>query len=191
MYIILSSMKFKAKSVLSKNLSLLFGNFEVVTVEPFDIKASEEYLASRLYTVNLSTPLKNFIVHFTGGCPMYLEIIANALLENKGVTLSEILESLLFDSAGLLNQRFSSYVKMFLEHPHSNDCISILYLVSSGRNRIKDIAHILHMQKKELLARINYLLELDTLARSADFLKINDRVFSFWINLFIRRSFRP
>ena len=181
MYIILSSMKFKAKSVLSKNLSLLFGNFEVVTVEPFDIKASEEYLASRLYTVNLSTPLKNFIVHFTGGCPMYLEIIANALLENKGVTLSEILESLLFDSAGLLNQRFSSYVKMFLEHPHSNDCISILYLVSNGRNRIKDIAHILHMQKKELLVRINYLLELDTLARSADFLKINDRVFSFWI----------
>jgi len=181
MYIILSSMKFKAKSVLSKNLSLLFGNFELVTVEPFDIKASEEYLESRLTAVNLSAPLKNFIVHFTGGCPMYLEVIANSLLENKGVTLSEILESLLFDSAGLLNQRFSSYVKKFLDCPHSNDYISILYLVSNGRNRIKEIAHILHMQKKELLSRISHLLELDTLARSADFLKINDRVFSFWI----------
>jgi hypothetical protein len=181
MYIILSSMKFKAKAVLSKNLSLLFGNFEVVTVEPFDIRVSEEYLAARLSGANLSVPLKNFIVHFTGGCPMYLEVIANALLGHKGGTLSEILESMLFDSSGLLNQRFSSYVKSFLDRPHSNDYISILYLVSNGRNRIKEIAHILHMQKKELLARISYLLELDTLARSADFLKVNDRVFGFWI----------
>ena len=44
MYIIVSSMKFKTRSVLSKDLSLLFGNFELLTVEPFDIKTSEEYL---------------------------------------------------------------------------------------------------------------------------------------------------
>ena len=181
MYIILSSMKFKTKIVLSKNLSLLFGNFEVITVEPFDIKTSEEYLNTRLPAVNLSAPLRNFIVHFTGGYPMYLEVIANALLENKGNMLAEILEGLLFDSVGILNQRFSSCIKRFLDRPHNNDYVSILYLVSSGRNRIKDIAHMLHMQKKELLARINHLLEFDTLTRSGDFLKINDRIFSFWI----------
>ena len=37
------------------------------------------------------------------------------------------------------------------------------------------------MQKKELALRINHLLELDTITRSADFLKINDRVFGFWL----------
>jgi hypothetical protein len=37
------------------------------------------------------------------------------------------------------------------------------------------------MQKKDLLIRINHLLEMDAINRSGDFLKINDRVFSFWM----------
>jgi len=181
MYIIVSSMKFKTKTILSKNLSLLFGNFEVINVDPFDIKTSEEYLESLLTQANLSLPLKNFIVHFTGGYPMYLELISKALLANKDVALPEILENMLFDSSGVLNQRFSNYVKRFLDYPFANDYISILYLVASGRNKIKDIMHILHMQSKDFTIRINHLLELDALSRSGDFLKINDRMFNFWM----------
>lgn len=181
MYIIVSSAKFKARSILSKNLSLLFGNFEVINVEPFDIKTSAEYLKSRLSDFNLAPLLVNFIVYFTGGYPMYLEVIVNALLENKGVALSEVLENMLFDSVGILNQRFSSYIKRYLDLAHSKDYIAILYLISSGRNRIKDISQILHMPKAELVARIIHLAELDTVTRSGDFLRINDRVFSFWI----------
>ncbi|MDO8662718.1 MAG: ATP-binding protein [Candidatus Omnitrophota bacterium] len=181
MYIIISSMKLKTKNILSKNLSLLFGNFEVITVEPFDIRTSGEYLQNRLGSVNLAVPLVSFIVHFTGGYPLYLEVIANALLENKGSNLAEILEDELFDSTGILNQRFYNYIRSFLGQAHSNDYIAILYLISSGRNKIKEIAHLLHMTKKDLISRINHLLELDTITRSGDFLKINDRVFSFWM----------
>lgn len=181
MYIIVSSMKLKTKAILSKNLSLLFGNFEVITVEPFDIRTSEEYLQKRIAGVNLAKPLVNFIVHFTGGYPMYLEIIANALLEKRERSLSEILEAELFDSTGILNQRFYNYIRSFLDHPHSNDYVSILYLISSGRNRLKEIAHLLRMTKKDLAPRVNHLLELDTITRNGDFLKINDRVFSFWM----------
>ncbi|MFA5095808.1 MAG: ATP-binding protein [Candidatus Omnitrophota bacterium] len=181
MYIIVSSMKFKARNILSKNLSLLFGNFEVITVEPFDIGTSGEYLKSRLAGINLADPLVNFIVHFTGGYPMYLEVVASALLKNRSAGLADTLEQELFDSTGTLNQRFSTYIKGFLDHPHSNDLISILYLISSGRNRIKDLGHILRLQKNDLIARINQLLEADAINRSADFLKINDRVFSFWM----------
>ena len=181
MYIIVSSRKFKAKSILSKNLSLLFGNFEVVTVEPFDIKTSEQYLEYRLHDFKLNAGLRSFIVHFTGGCPLYLEVVTDALLKSSHEHLADILENLLYDSSGILNQRFSNYIKLFLDLPNSNDYISILYLISSGRNKIKDIVHILRKQKKELALRINRLLELDTITRSADFLKINDRVFGFWL----------
>ncbi|MFH0855184.1 MAG: hypothetical protein V1869_01505 [Candidatus Omnitrophota bacterium] len=181
MYIIVSSMKFKAKLILSKNLSLLFGNFEVVEVKPFDIGMSTELLKNKLSGVKLASPLINFIIYFCGGYPMYLEVIAGALLKKEGRALSEILEEELFDSTGILNQRFSSYIKGFLDHPHSNDYISILYLISSGRNRIKDISHFLRMQKSKVISRINRLLEIDTINRSGDFLQINDRVFSFWM----------
>ena len=190
MYIITSSLKFKTKTILSKNLSLLFGNFELLTVEPFDAKASEEYLDKKLAGLSLNRGLRNFIIHFTGGHPFYLEIISEALLKSSKDNLADTLERLLCDTSGLLNQRFSNYIKRFLDLPHSNDYLSILYLVSDGRNRIKDIATLLHKTKKELIQRINYLLEIDTVTRSADFLKINDRVFGFWLKFVYQEKLR-
>jgi len=181
MYILISSMKFKARYVLSKSLSLLFGNFEIITVEPFDIKTSEEYLDYRLKEMSLNKGLRDFIVNFTGGYPFYLSVISDALLKSTGANLVDTLENLLFDASGILNQRFSNYLKRFLDSPNSQDYISIIYLISKGNNKLKDISHILRKPQKELNIKINQLVELDALTRSGDFLKINDRVFSFWL----------
>jgi len=181
MYVIISSLKFHAKNILAKNLSLLFGNFELITVEPFDIKTSEEYLDCRIGNLNIAKGFKDFIIHFTGGFPLYLELITRELSKPNSASLANILEDLLFNASGALNQRFSNYIKRFLDKPYSQEYISILYLVSSGRNKIKEIAHILHKPKNELLSRVGYLLEIDALTRSGDFLKINDRVFGYWL----------
>jgi len=181
LYIITSSMKFKTKYILSKDLSLLFGNFEIIEIEPFDIRTAEQYLDLKLKNINLDAGLKDFLVNFTGGYPMYMGVIADAILKSENIKLAETLETLLFDASGILNQRFSNYIKRFLDSGFNNDYISILYLIASGHNKIKDIAHILHKQKKELNTRISHLLELDTITRSADFLKINDRIFGFWL----------
>jgi hypothetical protein len=181
MYIILSSQKFKAGNILSKNLSLLFGNFEVIQLEAFNIKTSTAYLDYVLSNRELSRPERDFIVHFSGGIPFYLEIIAAAVKEKKGAGLPEVLEGLLFDATGLLNQRFSVYIKRFLDLESGNEYASILYLVSCGRNKIKDVAHILKKPLPALNARLNRLLEMDAVSRSGDFLKVNDRVFGFWL----------
>jgi hypothetical protein len=181
MYIIISSMKFKTKNILSKELSLLFGNFQVINVEPFDTKTSEEYLGHKLQGSAINSGLKDFVVHFTGGHPFYLEIIADALSKSDSLNLVDILENLLFASSGILNQKFLNYLKRFQDSVYNHDYISILHLISSGQNKIKDIAHILHKPKKEIDVRVNYMLEIDVITRSGDFLKINDRVFGFWL----------
>jgi hypothetical protein len=190
MYIIISSMKFKTRSILSKNLSLLFGNFELLTVEPFDIKTSEEYLKFKLKDLNINYGLINFIVHFTGGYPFYLEVISEAILKSREEELADILEKLLFYASGILNQRFSNYLKRFLDSAYSQDYLSILYLISQGHNKIKDIAHMWRRPQRELLVRVNQLLELDAVTRSGDFLKINDRVFSFWLKFVYQEKLR-
>jgi hypothetical protein len=174
-------MQYKTKNILSKELCLLFGNFQVVNVEPFDIKTTEEYLGQKLNQLNIDSGLKDFIVHFTGGHPFYLEIICSALREFGTFNLVDTLENLLFASSGILNQKFLNYLKRFQDSIHSRDYLSILHLISNGQNKIKDIAHILHKTKKELDLRINYLLEIDVAGRSGDLLKINDRVFGFWL----------
>lgn len=181
LYIILSSMKFRTKAILAKHLSLLFGNFEVITVEPFDIISSERYLEQNLEGLNLTTPLSNFLVHFTGGYPGYLEVISEEIRRSGEDNLAEILESLLFDTFGILNQRFSNYMKRFVDSSYGSDYIFILRLIASGKNKIKDIAHITRKTQKELSLRINHLLELDAVSRSGDFLKVSDRVFGFWL----------
>lgn len=181
MYIVASSSKFKAKTILSKNLSLLFGNFEVVTLEPFTISSSEQYLDARLAKINPDKGLKNFVICFTGGCPFYLEVITDAAIKLNQLNLTQILENLLFEESGILNQRFSNYLKCFLQLPYSQDHAAILYQISCGHNRPKDLAQILRKPQKELALRINQLIEHDALMRNGDFLKINDRVFSFWL----------
>jgi len=181
MYIITSSMRFKTKALLSKELSLLFGNFETVTVEPFDIKTSETYLRGYLQEQKLANGLNNFIIHFTGGYPFYLKLIAESLAKSAQLNLPEILEDILFEPSGILNQKFSNYLKRFLDLPQSQDYISILYLISSGHSRFNDIAGLLYKSKKELKILLNHLLEVDAITRLGDFLKINDRVFGFWL----------
>ena len=186
MYIIASSLKFRAKCILTKNLSLLFGNFELISIEPFDIKTSGKFLDSNLSELCLDQGLRDFIVHFTGGIPMYLNAICEALRKNSRMNLAEAIEGLLFDSSGLLNQRFSNYIKRFIDLPHNEAYLWILYLTASGRNKIKEMAQIMNKSKKELSLRANYLLELDTISRNGDFLKINDRVFGFWLKFVYR-----
>lgn len=180
MYIIISSQKFRAKNILNRHLCLLFGNFEVINIEPFNIRTSEEYLDTKLTGLNLEPSEKNFLVHFTGGNPFYLKVICDEL-HREQADLADILERLLFDASGMLNQRFSNYIKQFLDAKGGNEYASVLYLIASGRNKLKEIASILKKTRKELTPRINRLLESDTLTRSGDFLKINDRVLGFWL----------
>jgi hypothetical protein len=182
LYVIISSMVFKTQLILSKQLSLLFGNFEVIKVEPFDTHTSERYLEHKLSGQPIEPGLENFIINFTGGYPLYLELICEALNKTRLGALADILEGMLFDSTGILNIKFSNYLKRFSDNAHSGDYQAILYLISSGRNRIKEIAHISHIQKKELSCRVNHLLELDAITRSGDFLKISDRLFAYWLN---------
>ena len=191
LYCLVSSRMFKTRAILSKQLSLLFGNFEIITIEPFDIHTSSRYLEQHIPVLKSNSQLKDFIINFTGGYPLYLELIADALSKaDLSVDLADILEDLLFNTSGILNQRFSNYIKRFLDVGASNDYISIFYLIASGRNRIKDIAHILHKQKKDLTVRINYLLELDAITRSGDFLKVSDRLFAYWMRFVYQEKMR-
>ena len=121
-------------------------------------------------------------MHFTGGNPLYLKIIADAFLRtHTPPELAETLEQLLIESSGVLNQRFSGYLNRIINTKLSTDYLTMLYSIAAGRNKIKDIAHIMHKQKKEIVSRINYLLEEDIITRNGDFLKITDRVFAFWL----------
>jgi hypothetical protein len=181
MYLILSSLQNKAHEILSKNLSLLFGNFEVIKIEPFDVREAGKYLDTRLLPGTLNAESRNFIVQFSGGYPFYMDLFCDAVSGSSHPDMVQAMDSLLFSASGILNQRFYNYLKRFSDSPYVLDYIGVLHAVANGQNRIKDIAHILKKPQTVVSSRVSYLMDADALTRCGDFLKINDRVFSFWL----------
>ncbi|KPK43013.1 MAG: hypothetical protein AMJ78_00125 [Omnitrophica WOR_2 bacterium SM23_29] len=193
LYIILSSAKFKAKKILTSHLALLFGNFEIIELQPFDLKTTDEFLRSRLSHLQIQKCLIDFLIHFTGGNPLYLKIIIDSLTKMPGPIskekMSEIIQDLLFVESGVLNQRFNNYLKsLFANFKLAQDYQTLLYLIADGQNRLKDIAASLHKPKTQILTRLNLLLEYDIIAKSGDFFIICDRVFGFWLRFVYREK---
>ncbi|MFH1338685.1 MAG: hypothetical protein ABIH40_02415 [Candidatus Omnitrophota bacterium] len=185
LYVILSSAKFMAKRILSSHLALLFGNFEVIKIQPFDLKTTEEFLANRVGHLQIQGCLIDFLIHFTGGFPLYLKILANSLSSatepiNKE-KLAQIIQDLMFVEAGILNQRFNNYLSLLQNFKAAADYQTSLHLIAAGANRVKDIAAKLHRPKAKIMSRLNILLEYDIITKSGDFFLINDRVFGFWL----------
>ncbi|MFA5362545.1 MAG: ATP-binding protein [Candidatus Omnitrophota bacterium] len=182
MYIIISSLPVKAQNILSKELSLLFGNFEVITVEPFNLKTTGLYLEQRLKNINFSRGHKNFIAHFTGGIPFYLQSISEAIIKSPNANLTAILDDLLFNSQGILHQKFSGYLKRFLDAPHGPEYALILHLIAEGHNKCRDIVNMTRKPKEKILGILNSLTEQGMLTRNGDFFILSDRVFGFWLH---------
>ncbi len=191
MFIIISSRKFQAKKIISNNLALLFGNFEILDIESFDPKTSEDFIRYALRPVELPRPYRHFLVHFTGGHPYYLKVICEGLIKTLAYKkeelcvpegcLVETLENLMFEEMGLLHTRFSNYLKGFGAEGLNHEHIAILCMIASGHNRIKDLACALHKQRKNLLPELQRLIELDIIEHNGDFFKISDRLFNFWL----------
>jgi hypothetical protein len=181
MFILSSSAKFKARLVFSRDLSLLFGNFEVINLEPFDIKISSAFFIQRLSGQPYNLALKDFFIHFTGGMPFYLDLVSRQLALDPNLAPADILEELLFSSAGVLHQRFSVYLQSFLDSSVDSGHILALQSISQGHNKLSDIIQLSGRSRKEILSCLNSLLEHDVINRSGDFFKLNDRVFAFWL----------
>lgn len=191
LYIILSSARFRAKKILSSHLDLLFGNFEVIEIQPFDLKTTKEFLMNRLGHLQIQSCLVDFLIHFTGGLPLYLKIFADSLSSIaepiSKEKLAEIIQDLIFVESGILNQRFNNYLGLLQNFKVASDYQALLYLIAEGQNRVKEIAAKLHKPRAQILSRLNTLLEYDIISKSGDFFLINDRVFGFWLK-FVHRE---
>jgi predicted transcriptional regulator len=190
MYIILSSHKAKAKKIIQDELSLLFGNFEILEINNFDTKASNILIKNRLKNMHITKEITNFLINFSGGHPFYLDKISQQLyrncliLEEENITpfvFIYTLEEMLFNRWGILNLRFQNYIDL-LNCKNKPESVDMLLLIAQGKNRIKDLAGCLHRNYRDINQRLLRLIEADIIYRSGSFYNISDRLFNFWLN---------
>ncbi|MCM8783774.1 MAG: ATP-binding protein [Candidatus Omnitrophica bacterium] len=191
MYIVTSSSTTHAKKILSKELTLLFGNFEIIKLEPFDIKTSNNFLEKRLESIKCSAYYRDFISEITGGQPLYLNIISEetkiTAIEKKSnfITdeiLIEAITRILFDSMGILNQIFSHRIKEIPTNRSPLSYTSILISLAHKCYKTRNLKEFLDTKsEKEFINHLNTLIEMNYIDKNGVFYYLNDELFRIWL----------
>ena len=110
----------QAKKILLEKLSLLFGNFEMISVDPLDPQTSRQFIEETLQGIIIKEPLRDFLVDFTGGYPLYLHLICNELVSLSVLhsqdevfipALTKAVENTIFNRWGLISRHFELMVQ--------------------------------------------------------------------------------
>lgn len=190
MYVLSSSSFSASRKILAEKLSLLFGNFERVYLEPFDFVTSFEFLQRKLAPISVPDDLKYFLVAFTDGQPFFLNTLVRRLKEDtrasaeqelSRATVAKALLELLFESQGVLNQYFLKLIANWTSPESRGSHILILIEVAKGNNKLKDIAAALNRSQKEVSKQITELMEHELLLKNGVFYRFHDKIFKFWL----------
>jgi len=195
LYIVSSSLPSVAETILSEKLSLLFGNFEVRWVEPFSIRTCQEFIVAHLQSVQISDSLRDFLIDFTGRRPLYLKLLCHELrtycsLHGQGEVfvpvLTEAVKSVLFNPWGVLSRHFDLFMDALCFKGNVLNA-RILLVLSNGKQKLKDIAHLMNVKQSLISPRISRLIEGGHVVKNGKFFYIDDRLFRYWLKFVFQK----
>ncbi len=190
LYVVTSSSMWSAQKILSEKLSLLFGNFEILEIQPFDIKTSRDFVHFQLAGIKLSEPLTHFLIDFTGGQPLYLTLICEQLralcathkqAEVFLPLLSLAIEKILYERWGVLSRHFDLVVERIASGKGNVVVGRILLSLACGRQKLTELSACLHLKQALVSGRVNRLLELGVVAKNGNYLYLPDRLLKYWL----------
>ncbi|UCB57389.1 MAG: hypothetical protein JSV30_02060 [Candidatus Omnitrophota bacterium] len=197
MYVLISSQVSYAKRIFANELSLLFGNFEIIHLAPFDYKTSCEFLKKRFCDINLPQNIRDFLIAESNGHPFYLDILSNKLAEkakelNKSeitsILLAEAFNSLIYDSKGILNQYFTNLIGQSLNGADYSNFMPVLVSATTRAMSLADISRTTKRRPKIVSRQVNSLLDKDLVGKVGTFYRIQDKIFRFWLKSVYHRK---
>lgn len=197
MYLLASSSFTASRKILAEKLSLLFGNFERVYLEPFDFSTAFGFLESRIEPLVLSDSLKQFLVSFTDGHPFFLDTIAERLKEvslAKGertvsrTSAGETLLKLFFESQGALNQYHLKLIAPWTHRRTNGAELGVLTALSSDVNKLKELSRATQRSSREVSKALQSLMEHELITKNGVFHRFHNRLFKFWLKEVYQRK---
>ncbi|MCA9405750.1 MAG: ATP-binding protein, partial [Candidatus Omnitrophica bacterium] len=164
LYIVASSYPSLAKKILAEKLSLLFGNFEIVDVEPFDHESSQKFIEQSIKEHNIGMHLRNFLTDFTGGYPLYLSLICRELNNLSAIykqseiympLLSQAVENTIFDKWGVISRHFELIINDLCNGKGNRIISSLLIAVSNGKHKLEDVVDEVGGTKHQVRQKLN------------------------------------
>ena len=199
LYMVASSYPNQARAILSEKLSLLFGNFEVIPVTVFDLTTSQQLMDRHLTGLKIGLQLKNFMADFTGGHPLYINILCQELICLAGVyrqeeiyapILTQAIENLVFNPWGVLSRHFELMMHELCRGKNEGAVSSILIAMAEGKHRVADLAQQVALKPAQVVVRVNALLSTEIIEKNGNYYHLKDKLFKYWIKYVYERRLR-
>ncbi len=199
LFIITSSYEELAKKILAEKLMLLFGNFETVNVRPFDLKASQYFIEQRMADVRMGLSLRNFLADFTGGRPLYLDILLHELINLSAIykqqevyapLVVQAVENLVFSRWGALSRHFELLVDRLCSGRANRLVMDILFALANGTHKTRDIMDALAAKQGPVTQKLGFLVGQDVVEKNGTYFYIKDKLFRYWVKYVFQRRIR-
>lgn len=196
LYLMASSSQHLARKILSEKLSLLFGHFEVLDIEPWTLQTSREFITHTLKDIRIKDPLRDFLVDFTGGHPFYLNILIQELAQLCQAyhqaeiflpVLSQAIANTVFNRWGILSRHFEILIEGLASFKDSHETSRLLLALADPKNKVEDLAGLKGFKKAVVKQKIAKLIELDLLDRNGRFYYFKDKLFRYWIKYILKQ----
>jgi len=191
MYIVTSSRVSSVRKILSEKLSLLFGNFEAIEVNGFDLPTAQRFLKTRFTNIRVSEEYQEFLISFTALNPFYLDVLSNRIKElGENSATGNITEEMfinafqdqLFDFKGIANQYLTNYIEAILKKlKGGKNLMSSLIAISLGAARPAEIAHQIKKKRSDVSRYVSELIDSDIIIKPGNICLFNDHILSFWL----------
>ncbi|MEI8013160.1 MAG: hypothetical protein WCI27_11905, partial [Candidatus Omnitrophota bacterium] len=199
LFIITSSSEESARNILAEKLTLLFGNFEIVAVQPFDLKASHHFIEHQMAGMRMGLHLRNFLADFTGGRPLYLDLLVRELLNLGSIykqqeiyvpLVVQAVENLVFSRWGALSRHFELMVDHLCAVRANRSVVDILFSLANGQHKVNEMMQSLGVNRAHVTKKLNELVAQDIVEKNGTYFYVKDKLFRYWVKYVLQRRIK-
>jgi len=179
LFILMSSDIEKSKTMLNSELSLLFGNFEIIELSRFSYNESLEFTKERIKGLERDEKVLDALIFLAHGMPLYLDLLTNWIRDNlsvldwEGVVLA--LKENVLDNKGFFYRYFQEKLGLSPGVEKFQEFLPFVMEVARGNTKKKDLK-----EKNLVYATYNYSMN-GFLEKNGSFYRIKDTLFKIWL----------
>ena len=179
LFVLMSSDTEKSKTMLNSELSLLFGNFEIIELSKFSYNESLEFAKERMKGIKKEDKVLDALIFLTQGMPLYLDLLTNWISDNlsalnwEGLVLA--LRENVLDNKGFFYRYFQEKLSLSPGIERFQEFLPFIMEVAWGNTKKKDLK-----EKNLAYAAYNYSMN-GFLEKNGSFYRIKDSLFRIWL----------
>ena len=188
LFVLASSAPYRARGILRERLQLLFGQFELITLDPPDPRHAAAWVQQELGALRGAKTVSPFLIRWLGAHPWYLSVFLKRLKERAALQQTkELAAPLFFQTAwdvlgspeGILHQWCVSRTESLAHIRPGARAMEVLMQIAAGARTTTDVGK--RVGRAGLPGILQLLMEHDLVQRKGTCWFIPDPILRCWM----------